>query len=272
MSGYRPKTFKEGLSQENNRVALPIINSFLDVYENLPAGLWTGFTAELEGIEAALAKNGSTARAGAAGKIMQANADIALPAAVIDPATIPDDNAAKGDATGANQKGSQILFINRNSTTLNRFVGQELYIAEHPFPYIVTANTEHAASAISGSTVYVVRLELNNALLKNADVGAFVGITKSIFDEPVFGTNNQAKALGLTFADEIPANQYYWLVYRGLVAKDMTGIDPGDFVVKGDTGGAIKKWTIAAGDHNNEVIGRYRGDNLLELDIRGIAA
>ena len=256
MSGWKPKTFKDGLSQENNRVALPIVNSFIDTYDNLPAGLWPGFSAELEGMKAVLAKNGGTERA--ENIVMQSAASLGH-----------EDNPATGAAavSGSNKKGSTDLYVQQDSIPANGWVGREVYIAGHPFPYRVVKNSA------SAETTNLVRLELNIGLLKDVTLTTDLSLLRNIFIEPVVGAANSGKALGMTFS-VVPPNHWYWLVYYGRVLKETAaGIEDGDYLIKGAAGNVAKlSLSGNAEDFDAEIIGRLYGYNIIELDIRGIAA
>ena len=265
MSGYRPKTHKEGMSQENNRVALPIINSFLDQYDNLPAGLWPGFTTRLEDLHAVLVKNGGTERA--ENIVMQAAASLAHEDSVVTGVTAIE---------GSNGKGSKYLYIQEASIDANEYVGRELFIEGHPYTYIIIANGASEGPPAQGQpATNFVRLELNMPLLRDCPVGKDLTILKNMFVEPVVGAVSTAKTLGLTFGTIRP-NVYYWLVYKGAILKDMGSIAAGAYIVKG-AAGIVAALTVdqtptADFEWDTEIIGRHRGNNILDLDIQGITA
>ena len=255
---YQPKSQDGGLVQENNRVSLPAVYNFTETYPSLLDGMWPGFTAELEKIEAVLVKNGNTERA--ENLVMQAAASLTH-----------DDTPATGSGlvAGHNKKGSKNLYIQEASVDENAWVGREIYITGHPAPYLIVSNDASAA------TTNLVRLQLNVPLVKDVEITTDLTIQRNIFVEPVVGTTSAAKALGITFAT-VPPNHWYWLVYRGLINKDMGSIAAGSYLVKGDAGIVaaltIDQTPTADIAWNREILGRHRGDNLVELDIRGIAA
>ena len=254
---YQPKANNEGLTLENNRVALPAVHDFTEVYADLPFGMWPGFKADLDDrVHAVLCKNAATALA--------VNIVIQRRASTYHTDTIYDGTDAFFDA----EKGENVIYIVEASVTADAWKNRKVYIRGHPFPYTIRDND---ASATVKTVANVVKITLGQPLIKAADRATPLTTQLNIFENVVIGTTDTAKAIGLTFAT-VPANNYFWAVYYGRVLKTATAA-AGDHIIKAASG-AFAKLTLAgsAEDFDAEILGIHEGANITFLDISGIAA
>ena len=251
-----------GLNLSVNRVTSGYAVDFSEVYTSLPQGFILGTKLETEdkSMSAILVQNAGTA--------ISENQIVQMQGSISRMDTIVNDDGPTFQA----KKGEHVVYVVQNNITANAWKGRKIYIAGHPFPYIIQSN-DAPASVSDGDTTSaadvanVVRIVLGTELHEDAGRNTSVTIERMLYEDVVVGSTSKNKALGLTLA-AIPANNYFWAAYKGRFYKS-NSIATGNFIVKTANGG-VGKWTIAAGDHETEVLGRFEGSNIINLDIQGL--
>ena len=264
MSGYIPRSQNDGLSIAHNRVVNPTVSAFTEVYTSLPEDMWLGFPAEGNGIKAVLCRAGGTALA--ANVLAQAPGD-----------ALRSDTIVGNDGPTFQQvEGDRVIYVVQASIAVDAWAGRRIYINGHSAiePYIIKGNTASGAVSDGDTTTAadvanVVTITLDRPLTAAAGESLAVTIENTYNDSAVGIATNTNKVLGYTLA-AVPANNYFWAVYAGKIYKTTASsvAAAGDYLTKG-AAGVFDAVEIAgsAEQFDNEVIGRYEGANIIDLNI-----